>query len=412
MKLKKNIIKIINYFFYKFASEEKVLMSIRTKFRVNPKYSSKHLISYRIAETEKEVIQALNLLQKTYKEIDVVDDSKQTIRVNKYNILPSSTIFIAVRQGEVIGTVTQVLDTVIGLPIDGHSDISRLRETGEKICEISGLAVKKEWRNSNVFIPLVTFAKEYIKNKVGAKYTVIVVNKKASLFYKAVFLFEALEGVGRKYKNLNDYSAMSFYVDNLEVYDEYKVIYNNQVDDRNLYKMIVDPVWKDQIVVKHELPLVCMEPLYKFDIVSIIAKKLEDASLYDELIIKNMFYFESSSSDNRIMFAKERLSPRINVKMKLNILNECFELFDISIHGICFITENKFQQNEPINFSIRIDHQKTITLSGRVVWMEKNRIGLNISSGEVKEWEVYLLSLYEMLNFSNLKGNNNTSLVA
>jgi hypothetical protein len=399
LKIKKIFIRKIECVLKYVLSEKRLIKSIRNKFNIDLNYSENNSIIYKVADTKDEVVQALELLQEVYTEIDVVDKTRQTMRLNKYNVLPTSTIFVAIKGGEVIGTVTQILDTVIGLPIDGHSDISHLRETGEKICEISGLVVKKKWRNSNVFIPLAAYVKNYIRFTVGAKFTVIVINRNASLFYKAIFLFDDLEGRGKKYKGLNDYSAISFYVNNDEVYDKYESVYNSLPDNQNLYRMIINPLWDKQILRKNLLQLSCMEPIYSFDIMNIIKNHLEKTSLYEDLIIKSMFISNVGVSDSRIHFSRDRSSPRVNVNMQLRTNNLAYNIFDISLHGLSFLSNMNCKIGDKLEFSVDIGSDNTINLSGHVIWSVTKRLGLSINGGELKRWESFVLSLYSTLNF-------------
>ena len=98
-----------------------------------PKNKYKKVI-YKVAETLDEKEQAYRLVRNSYLKTNIEVLNNSDINLNKYFLLPSTTTFIAVYEGEVIGTVSQVLDVGLGLPIDDFTDIKDIRDSNARVC--------------------------------------------------------------------------------------------------------------------------------------------------------------------------------------------------------------------------------------------------------------------------------------
>ena len=89
-------------------------------------------------------MESFRLVQNNYKRLKMTR-SEDFLRATKYNLLPTTTVIIARYNDEVIATISFIVDSSIGVPIDEYQDISKLCSRGGRIVEIGALTVKEEW---------------------------------------------------------------------------------------------------------------------------------------------------------------------------------------------------------------------------------------------------------------------------
>ncbi len=74
------------------------------------------------------------------------------LRVTPYTLHPETAVFVAKRAGKVIGTLSIVADSPIGVPMDKiyGSEIATLRERGRRVAEVGALALAAEERGQGI----------------------------------------------------------------------------------------------------------------------------------------------------------------------------------------------------------------------------------------------------------------------
>lgn len=176
---------------------------IRSQLRLS--YEAYDDIEIKIAETKEELEQAFAILHDAYLETDLIQREESGIRVTKYHSLPSTVTIIVKKNGEVAGTVSLIMDSPFGLPIDQTTDISSIRANSARVAEVSSLAVKKDsgLRRGRILIPLTTFLHYYAEHIAGVDALVCVVNKSAKLFYEGIMLFESIKADNIDYSFVN-----------------------------------------------------------------------------------------------------------------------------------------------------------------------------------------------------------------
>ncbi len=70
-------------------------------------------IYFKIAESQKEIFQALELVQNEYQKKGLLSGSNSQIRITKYNLIPSTIIFVAKDSNtdNVVGTASLISDS-------------------------------------------------------------------------------------------------------------------------------------------------------------------------------------------------------------------------------------------------------------------------------------------------------------
>lgn len=147
---------------------------------------------FKIAETKEELEAAFVMLHDAYVGVGLLGmPDPNRIRVTAYHALPSSTTLIGKAGDEVIATLTIIRDSPMGLAADSYVDLSELRKGGDRIAEISALAIKKEYRGK-VLLNLMKFMYESCVNYLGVNHIVALLSKKSKghELYESILFFE------------------------------------------------------------------------------------------------------------------------------------------------------------------------------------------------------------------------------
>lgn len=100
------------------------------------------LATFRIADTRRLRQAAFQLTYRRYLEADLITPNDLGIRVIPHHLQARTTVFVAVEQGQVIGTVTLIGDGPLGLPLENvyGSEVRDRRRRGLYVGEVSCLA--------------------------------------------------------------------------------------------------------------------------------------------------------------------------------------------------------------------------------------------------------------------------------
>ncbi len=111
------------------------------------RFATLGVVEYKIATTPQEMEEALSLVYREYAKRGLILPAryKAPIRVGVHHILPEETrVFIGVKAGEVVITLSVFIYSPLGLPMDGGygPEADALRAGGRKIGEVGYFAVK------------------------------------------------------------------------------------------------------------------------------------------------------------------------------------------------------------------------------------------------------------------------------
>jgi hypothetical protein len=112
-------------------------------------------------------------------------------RLSLHHSLPSTKVFVAKAGPEVVGTMTLVQDSPIGLPMDEiyRDELSRLRDQHRHVCEVSSLAIDPSYRPAGVGIlmRLLRMVLIYVAEVRRLDDLCIAVNPRHADFYGRAF---------------------------------------------------------------------------------------------------------------------------------------------------------------------------------------------------------------------------------
>lgn len=206
-------------------------------------------VTYKIATTRSELEEAYSLVWKNYVETGFQADDDTKIRFTKYHLLPESRVFVAnFREGLLaepkqfddrsvcIGTVSLILDSPMGLPLDElcGKELSQVRAEGRKIAEVVGFAVNKDYTQYKVFLHMFKLLFQYA-GLVGVTDIVCTVTAKHSRFYRKVCLFEPV-GELTTYVSAQSVQAQGHILNIKEARKKSEEFYEGKEFDANLHR--------------------------------------------------------------------------------------------------------------------------------------------------------------------------------
>lgn len=159
--------------------------------------------SVHIASTVGEYIQAAALVHDSYVARGIMQSHGSGVRMTHYLALPSTTVFVAVVQGQVVGTVSLVVDSGSGLPMEKiyGKEVQAIRVQGRVVAEVGALSLSPAHRRVGLTFLLYKALYQCAAKLLGVDDLVIAVHPKAEDIYRANLLFERL-GPVKNYPDL------------------------------------------------------------------------------------------------------------------------------------------------------------------------------------------------------------------
>lgn len=151
-------------------------------------------IVVRLAETAEEVEAANRLVCANYVDVGLWDDEEE-FRSSKYHHTVARIVFVMLDGEKIIGTVSIIKDSQNGLPADTFQPqlMSRLRATGERLAEVTALAVDKSVEQQRTLVLfLYKYLYQYSFYYGGIDRFVATVTPKHAFFYESICCFEKL----------------------------------------------------------------------------------------------------------------------------------------------------------------------------------------------------------------------------
>jgi N-acyl amino acid synthase FeeM len=159
---------------------------------------------------------AFRLLHDQYVRIGYMHPHPSRRRVTIFNALPSTKVFVARDRGRVVGTVTLVQDSPLGLPMDQvyQDELSAFRASGRRLGEASTLSVDADYQESGVGIlmRLYRMLTVYATTIARLHDLCMVVRGHHARFYQTFFPFRPI-GPTRPYPRLEGAPVVGFRAD-------------------------------------------------------------------------------------------------------------------------------------------------------------------------------------------------------
>src|SRR5512133_529870 len=102
----------------------------------------------KIAETQEELEGCFAVLHDAYVDSGFMKPDPSGMRVTIYHALPTTTMLCAKYDDQVVGTVSLIRESALGVPLQAIYDLGSLRLKEGQIAEVSALAVHREFRRT------------------------------------------------------------------------------------------------------------------------------------------------------------------------------------------------------------------------------------------------------------------------
>jgi hypothetical protein len=192
----------------------------------------------KIAETAEELEACFKLLHDAYVDSGFMKPHPSGMRVTIYHALPTTTTLCAKYDNRVVGTLSLVRESVLGVPLQKIVDLSAIRDKKGQITEVSALAIHKNFRRTggNILFPMMKFMYEYCTSFFDTRHLVIAVNPKHIELYESLLFFQRLSAkVVENYAFVNGAPAVGATLDLKEAPDIFRKCYASKSPHRNLY---------------------------------------------------------------------------------------------------------------------------------------------------------------------------------
>jgi hypothetical protein len=192
----------------------------------------------KIAETKEELEACFTLLHDAYVGSGFMKPHPSGMRVTIYHALPTTTTLCAKYDGQVVGTLSLIRESVLGFPLQRIFDLTAIREKKGNIAEVSALAVHKRFRRTggSILFPLMKFMREYCSSFFDVRHLVIAVNPSHIQMYESLLFFQRLtQNVVENYDFVNGAPAVGATLDLRAAPEIFRKHYASKPPRRNLH---------------------------------------------------------------------------------------------------------------------------------------------------------------------------------
>lgn len=198
-------------------------------------------VVFKLAETREELEGAFALLHDSYVDVGLMKPDPSGLRVTSYHAIPSSVTLIGKAGAEVVATLTIIADSKLGLPSDQFVDLSKLRQGGNRLAEISALAIKKEYKGKLLF-HLLKYNYEWCVNYLSINHLIatLTTDSKAYELYESILFFKRIENkIEANYAFANFRPVIAEHLDLDEARETFKKHYAKKETKKNLFDFFV-----------------------------------------------------------------------------------------------------------------------------------------------------------------------------
>lgn len=348
----------------------------------------------RVAKTKEDLERAYTLLHSGYVKLGLMDPDPSGLRCNMHSFLPETTTVILEMHGEVLGTLSLIKDSSLGLPSDTEfrEQNQKLRLAGKTLVEASSLCVDSRFQGKDHALSflLSKFLYHYCKKNFASTTVVCTVHPRAAEFYETLWEFKR-NGPVKEYSYVK--GALAIHL-SLELSDDHaekmKGIFSSVPEDKNpvLFTLKEDGrfIYPERSSGQVLDPVMTPELLRYFlsERTQMISRlmpweKQQILFMYHSRYGKDQLEFlltpeeeKQLLSDPHSLRYREYRSP-VKIKGVLNVgaHNFLIELCDLSSEG-CFVKVDEEDQLFINGKSVRVGFtldQEFFHIPGKMVWL-------------------------------------------
>ncbi len=357
-------------------------------------------IRLKVAETAEELEAAFRILHDAYVEKGYMDPQPSGMRLSVFHALPSTSTLIVLWEKEVVGTVSIIRSNPIGLPLEKIFCVDDLRTQGQRVAEISALAIKKEFRRKGgeLLFPLLKFLYEYCIGYFGVDHLVIAVNPKDVDLYQGLLFFKKIkEQVVPNYDYVKGAPAVGLHLNLRKAYKEFAQSYGNKPSSRNLFTFFTKLKIENILFPKRQFPKIS-DPVMTPELLNYFFR--EKTQIFDVLseeerrVLSKIYTYQTYK---KIVPPSEHADRdnRFETKLHGNItLSQAHALqvvvLNVSQKGICCQLGRNIRFGATYELEIKFDGKIAEKLTIRPRWTDyAGMFGFEIERSE-KTWNAFI----------------------
>lgn len=390
---------------------------LRSQFQIS--YDLPKELILKQAETTDEITQALNLVYQSYIDLDYMDPNEAQLRLTKYNILPTTIILIAKYNDEVVGTLSIIPDSALGIPSELTFNIDNYRNNNIHIAEISSLAIKKGFRKQRgkLLLPLCKLMYLFCTEILKLDGIIVSTLPDVEPFYTDILLFEKNKTHSTTPNNYAKGASTTccFLPLNENTVKDYKKTYGKKTKEFNLHHFFVESVTENIILPESKI---CFQSYTKkqnmsiAEILKVFPQLTQSFTEKERMILNNidvseLYNFNSQDQSD----TRNRNNKRYHIKQKVrffssgnNLVYEAY-IADMSKGGLKLVLQDSLNQiKNDDEILLFFNHQKKIVrLNAKVLWGKNKRIlGCQITEAS-GTWNDFYQAVYnEILEVQNI----------
>jgi GNAT superfamily N-acetyltransferase len=199
----------------------------------------------KIAETKEELEACFKLLHDAYVGSGFMRPDPSGMRVTIYHALPTTTTLCAKFDGEVVGTLSLIRESLFGFPLQSIFDLAPVRQLRGNLAEVSALAVHPKFRKTGgaILFPLMKFMYDYCTAFFDTRHLLIAVNPNRIEMYESLLFFQRLkENTVDNYDFANGAPAVGASLDLYQAPEVFEKSYGKKRSRKNLHNYFVKTV--------------------------------------------------------------------------------------------------------------------------------------------------------------------------
>jgi len=189
-------------------------------------------VEFKIASSEEEIAGTLELLEQCYVRRGIAREGQMRLQV--ISLLPTTTTFVARDGKRIIGTLSLIEDSDLGLPMEKvhSSEVTAARGLFRRVAEVGALAVSADHRRTGISIMLYNMMYRWARSWRHVDDLLIAVHPSARFFYRNILLFQTLGSV-QKYRGLRGAASLPMRLDISGVQMRFHSIYRDRIIDQS-----------------------------------------------------------------------------------------------------------------------------------------------------------------------------------
>lgn len=212
---------------------------IQQRIKIN--YNLPKDYSFKLASTKSDFKAVGELVHKRYIDAGLQENTNTDSRLSIYQGLPNTAVLMMLKADKLIGTVTLIGDSTLGLPSEKLVDIQDLKKK-KRCCEVSALAICKE-EKGKFLLYLFKYLYQVAHEIMRVEYLVISTTKNShtsKVVYNSILQFDDVEDTKKEvYEDANGQKCVTQVLKVSTARHYYKAIYGKNKKENNLYYFFV-----------------------------------------------------------------------------------------------------------------------------------------------------------------------------